>query len=213
MRKIVLLGDSIRLGYAEYVREALADTAEVLAPADNCRFSFHLLRYAHEWSRDWHREEVELVHWNAGLWDALHLFGDEALVPLSAYEATVGRIHTRLRMLFPNARLVFATSTSVWEERQNPDFRRSNAELEQYNQAARRALSDLDSEIDDLWRISCSVPQEARSDAVHFNTPLGCELLGGAVLSFLCPRLGIHRESLRPVAGKVPEIDAAILGG
>ena len=31
MRKIVLLGDSIRLGYAEYVREALADTAEVLA--------------------------------------------------------------------------------------------------------------------------------------------------------------------------------------
>jgi len=35
MKKIVLIGDSIRLGYETYVKEALAGVAEVFSPKEN----------------------------------------------------------------------------------------------------------------------------------------------------------------------------------
>ena len=38
MKKIILIGDSIRLGYCGFVKEVLADKAEVFFPEDNCKF-------------------------------------------------------------------------------------------------------------------------------------------------------------------------------
>ncbi|WP_235613144.1 hypothetical protein [Paenibacillus sp. LC231] len=44
MKRILLLGDSIRQGgYEPYVRERLAGLAEVVAPGENGRFSFYTL--------------------------------------------------------------------------------------------------------------------------------------------------------------------------
>ncbi|VTR19087.1 Uncharacterised protein [Actinobacillus pleuropneumoniae] len=37
MKRVLLLGDSIREGYEPYVRERLADRAEVVAPGENGR--------------------------------------------------------------------------------------------------------------------------------------------------------------------------------
>ena len=117
MKNIVLLGDSIRMGYDKYVKEALSDVANVYYPNDNCAFAVHTLRYAHEWkSKGGWPDDVDLVHWNAGLWDALELFGDEPLTSLSYYGEAIARIERRLRMLFPKAKFVFATSTPVLEE-------------------------------------------------------------------------------------------------
>ena len=77
MKKVVLIGDSIRMGYDKYVKEALKNSAEVYYPGENCRFAEYVLRYAHEWKKAgaW-GDDVDLVHWNAGLWDVLELFGD-----------------------------------------------------------------------------------------------------------------------------------------
>ena len=75
MKKIVLLGDSIRMGYDKYVKEALADVAEVYYPEENCRFAEYTLRYAHEWAGSIPRDDVDVVHWNNGLWDAID-YGD-----------------------------------------------------------------------------------------------------------------------------------------
>ena len=49
MKKVVLIGDSIRMGYDKYVKDALENTAEVFYPPENCRFAEYVLRYAHEW--------------------------------------------------------------------------------------------------------------------------------------------------------------------
>lgn len=212
MKKIVLLGDSIRLGYEKYVAEALSGVAEVYSPKENCRYALNLLRFAHEWAKDWPREEIELVHWNAGLWDALHLLGDEALMPLDAYERIIPRIHARLRSLFPKAKLVFATSTSVDMARQRAGFGRDNAEIMEYNAAAVAALSGLDSEINDLYAVSIALPPEAHSDPTHYNTKLGCKGLGDAVLAVACPHLGIGRADLSPISGELPDIPESILG-
>lgn len=192
MKKVVLIGDSIRMGYDKYVKEALDGVAEVFYPPENCRFAEYVLRYAHEWKTNgaW-GDDVDLVHWNAGLWDALELFGDEPLTSLDYYGQAIKRIDKRLRMLFPKAKFVFATSTNVSEKMSRPEFTRHNSTIQKYNDAALRALSDTDTVINDLHPITASVPDSYRSDWVHFYTPEGTELIGGTVLSVICKLLDI----------------------
>ena len=197
MKKIVLIGDSIRMGYDKYITEALSGTAEVFYPSENCRFSEYVLRYAHDWKTigEW-GDDVDLVHWNAGLWDALELFGDEPLTPISYYGELIKRIDKRLRMLFPNAKIVFATSTNVSEKMSRPEFTRHNATIQKYNAEAIRALSDTDTVINDLYSITASVPDSYRSDWVHFYTPEGTELIGGKVLFEICGLLDITPKQI-----------------
>ena len=197
MKKIVLIGDSIRMGYDKYVKEALAGTCEVYYPDENCRFAEYVLRYAHEWKNNlgW-PTDADLVHWNAGLWDALELFGDEPLTTLDYYEHAIKRIEKRLRFLFPNAKFIFATSTAVVEEMADPDFFRHNEIIKKYNETAIRALSDTDTIINDLWPITESMPKSYHSDWVHYYTDEGTELIGGKVLSVICSELGITADKV-----------------
>lgn len=192
MKKVVLIGDSIRMGYDKYVKEALAGAAEVYYPEENCRFSVHVLRFVHEWKDKgaW-GDDVDLVHWNAGLWDALELFGDEPLMPIDAYAQLIARIDKRLRMLFPKAKLVFATSTTVQENRMRAFFQRHNSTIAQYNQAALKALENTDTVINDLYELVKDLPESYHSDFVHFYTPEGTQLIGGKVLSVVCELLDI----------------------
>lgn len=192
MKKIVLIGDSIRMGYDKYIRDALEGAAKVYYPPENCRFAEYVLRYAHVWKEDggW-GDDIDLVHWNAGLWDALELFGDVPLTSLDYYGEAIGRIDKRLRMLFPRAKLVFATSTSVNEEMSDPDFTRHNATIEKYNARALEVLSETDTTINDLYSLTATFPDSYHSDFVHFYTPEGTELIGGKVLSVICEFLDI----------------------
>ena len=83
MKTVFLMGDSIRMGYDRYVRDALADEAAVYYPSENCRFAQYTLRNAHDWiEKECQPECVDVVHWNAGLWDVARLFGDEPLTPI-----------------------------------------------------------------------------------------------------------------------------------
>ena len=197
MKKIVLIGDSIRMGYDKYTKEALKKVAEVYYPEENCKFAEYVLRFAHEWKRDgkW-GDDVDLVHWNAGLWDALELFGDEPLTSLSYYEEAIARIDKRLRMLFPSAKFIFATSTNVSEEMSSKDFTRHNKTIEKYNEAALRALSGTDTVINDLYSFTASFPVSFRSDWVHFYTPEGTEAIGGRVIALISELLKIQPSQI-----------------
>lgn len=197
MKKIVLIGDSIRMGYDKYVKEALKNSAEVYYPEENCRFAEYVLRYAHEWkSSSGCGDDVDLVHWNAGLWDALELFEDEPLTSIDYYEKAIARIDKRLRLIYPKAKLVFATSTHVLEHRCNKDFRRHNAIIEKYNEAAKRALAGTDTMINDLYTVTKNFPESYHSDWVHFYTDEGTEVIGGRVLSIICRELGISADEI-----------------
>jgi hypothetical protein len=197
MKKVVLLGDSIRMGYDKYVKEALDGVAEVFYPPENCRYAENVLRFAHEWKQkgEW-GDDVDLVHWNAGLWDVLELFGDEPLSTKDYYASVIPRIDKRLRMLFPKARIVFATSTSIIEEKCKPHFRRHNSTIEEYNAIAVSALEGTDTLINDLYTLTRGMPEEYHSDAVHFYTDRGTEIIGGRVLSVICRELGISASEI-----------------
>ena len=197
MKKVVLIGDSIRMGYDKYVKEALAGVCEVYYPEVNCKYAVETLRFVHEWKEKggW-PDDVDLVHWNCGLWDELELFEDLPLSTMEYYTHAVVRIHMRLRMLFPKAKIVFATSTAVLEEKCSKDFKRHNNTIEAYNEAAVRALSGTDAIINRLFEISLTCPEEYHSDAVHYYTDAGTQLLGGRVLSVLCRELDIKASEV-----------------
>ena len=180
------------MGYDKYVKEALSNVADVYYPDENCKFAVYVLRFAHEWKEKLGLDDsVDLVHWNAGLWDVLELFGDEPLTTPEYYGQAIGRIHKRLRMLFPKAKIIFANSTAVIEEKCSTSFRRHNATIEQYNNIAAESLKNTDSLINDLYALTKSCPAEYHSDAVHYYTDNGTELIGGRVISVICRELGI----------------------
>lgn len=182
--KVILLGDSIRLGYQNHVRDALRGRARVLFPPENSRFAQYLLRFIGNWQNDggW-GNDASIVHWNAGLWDCLRVDGDGPMTPMPFYRDLLARIHRRLRMRFPSAKLVFATTTPIDESRcAHPElFERRNAEIEEINAAAREVLGPLGEDFDDLYKIMASAPPSDHSDLTHWNTPSGTRRIGDAV--------------------------------
>ena len=213
MKKIVLIGDSIRLGYEKYVKEAFEGVAEVYSPTENCRFAEYTLRFATDWkSKGGWPSDVDVVHWNAGLWDVLRLFEDEPLTPVFAYENFIGRIDKRLHTIFPNAKIVFATSTSVEESGFKGNFKRFNKDIEEYNSVAIKAVSEHGTAINDLYAFTKNIDASCRSDATHFNTEAGAKAMGGEVVRYLCQTLGIDEKELAAAKAARPEIDENILG-
>ena len=180
-KKVVLLGDSIRLiGYGLHVPEMLGDEYEVWQPEDNCRFTFYTLRMLHDFKDS--IKGADVSHWNNGLWDALHLLGDEAFTDLDYYGKTLLRIYKRIRLVFPKAQIVFALSTTVKEAWADPNFIRYNHEIELYNQKAIEVLSPLGVRINDLYSVTRDFADELRSDWVHFGEA-GSRILADAVIS------------------------------
>ncbi len=209
--KILLLGDSIRMGYGEYVREILNGKAEVFYPNDNGRFLQYTLRQLQDWKASLHLkgDEIDVVHWNNGLWDVGHLgvgatgeaeaatalpvlqagycvYEKESLTPPPFYEAMLRRVHQRIRTLFPRAGIVFAYTTPVLED-QCPSFLyRSNAEIRAYNETARKVLEPEGVRFNDLYSFAEAELTSLHRDWVHFNEE-GSRKIAAEIAAFLLP--------------------------
>ena len=190
MKKIFLVGDSIRMGYDKYVRKTLEGRYEVVFPDENCRFAEYVLRYFHEWKNKLCPEGADVVHWNAGLWDVLHLFGDDCLTPPEAYAAFIEKICVRIEKVCPDAKVIFAASTPIQEAKYGKDFRRFNAEIEQYNAIAEEIVKKHGFAVNDLYAVMKDCPADCYSDVTHFYTPKGTEMTANAVLRALSEALG-----------------------
>lgn len=191
MKHVYLIGDSIMFGaganargYGDAVRMKLAGKASVAWPHENARFAQHTLRYLGEWAAQVDAEKIDTVHWNNGLWDVLHLNGDEALTPIELYPALLRRVYKRIREVFPNAKVIFALSTPVEEDMANPNFIRYNAEIDAYNRAAAACMQELGVPVNDLNAIAKPLGKEYRNDWVHYNNA-GCDILADAVVKAL----------------------------
>ena len=71
MKNVILLGDSIRMGYDKSIKKTLEGKANVVFPEENCRFASYLLLYIPEYFDNIEKENIDVIHWNAGLWDCL----------------------------------------------------------------------------------------------------------------------------------------------
>jgi len=194
MKNILLIGDSIRYGappsspgYGKYVKEMYGETASVYAPDDNCRFAQYTLRYLFDWRNQFKDVKFDVIHWNNGLWDVLRLNGDEPLTHIDIYTYTLERIYNMMKKLFPEAKIIFANSTSVIEAWANPDFMRYNSEIEQYNAAAQALMDTLGVPVNDLYSISREI-EDTHCDWVHFGEE-GSKVLAEAVVEKILTEL------------------------
>ena len=194
MKNVLLLGDSIRMGYDKAVKKTLEGKANVYFPDENCKFASYLLRYLDDYKSLSETKEFDIIHWNAGLWDCLHQFGEEAHTPIEFYAYYIERICNRIKKVYPNAKVIFATSTQVESEKMINEFKRYNSEIEEYNKVACEIVKKHGFEVNDLYEVSASLPEEAHSDAVHYYTTIGTEAFTNKVLSAIVPYLGIDGE-------------------
>jgi len=195
MKKVLLIGDSIRMGYDEYVKESMKNVAEVCFPKENCQSSTVVLRTLHAWTDSLKLYDADAVHFNAGHWDTVRIYGDEPVTPLYTYADNIRRIVKRIRFLFPNAKIIFATSTPVYEAGFIQDFEtRYNRDVERYNAAACAALADMDVTVNDLYTAINDKPLDYFSDQTHYYTAKATELLGGQVVRTLCDVLKINQS-------------------
>lgn len=180
MKKIFLIGDSIRIGfsgddtrkfgYGYHIQNKLAGKAIVFNHSENGRFTQYTLRYLDEWKKEIGAgDDVDIVHWNNGLWDVLRQYGDDCLTPIEQYKELLVRVFNRIRLLFPNAKVYFSFSTPVIEEMASKDFSRRNEDIRNYNDAARDVLTPLGVEIIDLYSKAKLLQPQYSHDWVHYN--------------------------------------------
>ena len=163
MKKVVLLGDSIRLiGYGNAVAEALRGDFEVWQPESNCRFAKHTFRQLYD-----HKNEIagaDIIHWNNGLWDVHRAVDRDVFTPMDQYVEDMVRI---AKLLLQQAKtVIFATTTPVREEKEHFD----NRDIVAYNAALLPRLQELGVVINDLHTLVSEDPQRyICDDLVHLS--------------------------------------------
>lgn len=173
MKKIILLGDSIRLSYGNRVRELLGSDYTVWQPEDNCRFAAYTLRMLFDYKAQ--LEGADVIHFNCGLWDMCDLFGDGPFTPLEVYVEQMVRIAKILKTYAPV--VIFATTTPPSPRMWGHDLDRVRA----YNAAAMAALEPLGVLFDDLFTpVAEDIDRMISEDFLHAS-PYGVEILANRV--------------------------------
>ncbi len=197
MKKVLLIGDSIRMGYDKYVKEALKDVAEVVYPGDNCRFAQYVLRHLESWRTQLELDEkLDVIHWNAGLWDTLRNYDEDMLTPPEVYRSFINRCCKKIRRLFPNTKVIFATSTPVLEHKFTKDSYRFNKDVREFNRIAVEECLKYGFEIDDLYSVAEKFPEEYYSDCTHLRTEQGTRLMTEAVVKSILKALGTNEKDV-----------------
>lgn len=185
MKNVLLLGDSIRLGYCAFVRKELENTARVFYPEENCQFTQYTLVALPRWlnATGIPKEEIDLIHWNNGHWDAAHFNQEDvSLNSPELYGVMLGRICRKLRTLCPNAKIIFALTTPVHPENIPMANPRSNSEIEKYNAVAAEVMEKFDVKINDLYSLAkTNIPSSLYADYCHFKEE-GYQILGRQVI-------------------------------
>lgn len=187
--RVLLIGDSVSIGYTLDVRKELAGIANVHRPAANCGSTKTALRsYGLErWLGD---TTWDVIHFNHGLHDLGYRFdndrttdangnyatpenGGHQNVPPPQYEQNLRRIVARLKQT--GAKLIFAATTPV------PDcdarFYIESAEAP-YNEIARGIMAEEGVTLNDLWALA-----SARQDELQIPRNVHFHKAGSAVLA------------------------------
>lgn len=180
MKKVALLGDSIRLiGYGTKVPALLGEEYEVFQPEENCRFVKYTLRMIFDhWDK---LKDCDVIHWNNGLWDTARLFEDgDLFTSEEEYLSNMLRVATLLKKITPN--LIFATTTPVRKE--NPH--NANADIDRFNAILVPKLKEMGFVINDLnAAVKQDVEKYIREDDMIHLTDEGIDLCAKQVAEYI----------------------------
>lgn len=181
--KVLLIGDSISIGYTQPVRQKLEGVADVSRVPGNAQSTKHGLKYIDKWLG---KTKWDVIHFNFGLHDIKHLDADgktvnpgvegaRRQVDPKQYEANLHELVKRMKA--SGAKLIWRTTTPVPE---GASARVSGDEVK-YNEIAARVMAENNVPTDDLY--SFALPRLAHIQLerdVHYM-PHGSETLAGQV--------------------------------
>lgn len=200
MKNVLLVGDSIRLMYQSRVAELLGDGVRVFAPDENCRYTKYALWGMYSWYEGWGCPEIDVIHWNTGIWD-LHRCTADGMIftPLDEYLEYNRRLAIQMESYCKN--LIWATITPggrQLDEKKKTNYSLKegdtrvylcdytdvwNGDVRRYNAACSELLSRRGIRIDDLYGVISADPDRFISeDGIH-PSPDGVEALSQKVAS------------------------------
>lgn len=172
--RVLLIGDSITMGYTQPLRELLAKKANVQHPTENCgpsrRIVEHLDLYLGK--KPW-----DVIQLNCGIHDLTYLneagkvtgpkAGGKPQVPLDEYRANLEKIVARLKKT--GAALIWCTTTPM----NHPDVYRLPEDVDRYNAVAKEVMEKNGVRINDLnGRVHAFKKPMWTPEGVHY-TPEG----------------------------------------
>jgi lysophospholipase L1-like esterase len=170
-QRILIIGDSISIGYTPFVTKALTGKATVVHNEGNAAHTGNGVAKLEQWLGD---GQWDLIHFNFGLHDLKIMDGGQHQVPLDEYERNLKTIVKRLKQT--KAKLIWASTTPVPPGKVNP--LRHSADVPKYNAIATRIMKAEKIPVNDLFSADHSGQLPAN---VHY-TPAGYEALANQVL-------------------------------
>lgn len=171
--RVLLIGDSISIGYTVPVREQLKGTANVHRPLTNCGPTSKGVAEIEKWLGD---GKWDVIHFNWGLHDLKYMgpnnenLADPAApdshqqVPPAEYEKNLRTLVARLKQT--GAKLIWRSTTPV------PAGARGRVvgDSDKYNQIAARVMKENDIPIDDQYAFALARLKDIQLPAnVHFT--------------------------------------------
>ncbi len=187
--RVLLIGDSISIGYTVPVREMLKGKANVHRPLTNCGPTTKGVAEIEQWLGD---EKWDVIHFNWGLHDLKYMGpngknladpkADDShqQVPPAEYEANLRQLVARLRKT--NATLIWRSTTPVPAGCDG----RVVGDSVKYNAIAKTIMDENKIAIDDQYSFAMSkLKQIQRPANVHFSPEGSRELAQQAVAAIL----------------------------
>lgn len=200
--RVLLVGDSIRLGYAPLVAKKLDGLAVVVSVKENFADTTTTLKMLDAVLAD---AKPTVVHFNCGLHDLkVGKKTETHQVPLADYAKNLTAIVERIRKTTPH--VVFATTTPIHDARhaaRKADFDRFERHVDRYNARAGGVMRQLGVPVHDLHAVvrDGGPADLLGNDGTHF-TPAGNERLADAVADCVRRQLKeIHPTRLKAPAG------------
>ena len=181
--RVLLIGDSISIGYTLPVREAFKGKANVHRPPGNCSSTGYTLSKLDAWlgTGKW-----DVIHFNWGLHDAKLPPEGVRHAPPDVYEKNLRELVRRLRTT--GAKLIWATTTPVPNGGNLAPNRRFDS-VEKYNAIAARVMKELGVATNDLnAAITPHFARVGRPNDVHY-TAEGSALLAAEVVRSVTAQL------------------------
>ncbi len=198
-QRVLILGDSISMGYTPLVKKLLAKDYYVTRPAGNCAGTNNGIKEIDRWL-EIDGGKWDLIHFNFGLHDLKRVDAqtkknsnnptDPNQAPIKIYEKQLREIVSKLKGT--GAKLVFATTTPVPAGGVKPH--RDVDGPSQYNAVAKKIMEESSITINDLYSFVDSSSKELMLPVnVHF-TKEGSEQLADQVREAILNQLPIRKD-------------------
>ncbi|HYI95294.1 MAG TPA: SGNH/GDSL hydrolase family protein [Bryobacteraceae bacterium] len=162
--RVLIIGDSISIGYSIPVRKLLEGKANVHRIPGNAGPSSNGVFLIDTWLAE--DKSWDVIHFNFGLHDLKRLSDGERQVSPEVYERYLKLIVQRLKKT--GARLIYATTTPVPEGKVSPP--RIPADVGVYNSLAARVMRDNSVPINDLYAFALPQLKQIQEPVnVHFT--------------------------------------------